>query len=185
MVTIAEQYKLKIGDAAPPFRLPATDGRTYSLGSFVGKKALGVVFHCNHCPYAQGFEQRLIDIERDHAPGGFQEVAVNSNDATEYPEDSFDEMKKRAAEKKYNFPYLHDASQQVARAYGAVCTPHVLLFDAKFRLAYQGRVDDNHEAPAKAKTREYRDAIEAVLAGKPVPDPITRAFGCSIKWKTR
>lgn len=180
MVTIAQHYKLKIGSTAPPFLLPCVDGKSHALADFKGK-ALLVAFTCNHCPYVQSYEERLIAIGRDYGPRGLDFAAVNSNETANYPEDDFPHMVSRANEKGYTFHYLRDETQEVAEAYGAQCTPHVFLFDHNRRLAYQGRVDDSREAGA-VKRHELREAIDAVLSGKTPPLEETPAFGCSIKW---
>jgi peroxiredoxin len=174
---------LELGSPAPDFSLPGTDGKTWSLASFQGAKALCVVFSCNHCPYVKAYEGRFVELQSDLAPGGFQLVAINANDAASHPEDGFEAMKARAREKGFNFPYLRDESQEVAHAYGAVRTPHVFLFDAGRALAYVGRIDDNWDQPDKVKRRELRDAVEDILADKPVRVPETFAVGCTIKWK--
>ena len=175
------EYKMQLGQPAPDFSLKGVDGKTYSLSSFREKAALLVVFSCNHCPYVQAYEERLIQIAKDFGPRGLGMVAINSNDEKSYPEDSFEEMVKRSKALGFNFPYLWDPSQDVARAYGAVCTPHVLLFDKNRTLRYQGRVDDSKD-PKAVKNPELRNAIEALIGGKPVSVALTRAFGCSIKW---
>ncbi|HEY8497996.1 MAG TPA: thioredoxin family protein [Limnochordales bacterium] len=174
---------LKIGDPIIDFELTATDGKRYKPASFADKPVLGVVFWCNHCPYVQAWEQRVIDIQRRYAGRGVQLVLISSNDPVQYPQDSFDEMARRAREKAYPFPYLYDETQQVARAYGATRTPEIFLFDRERRLRYHGRPDDNYEDPA-AVTRHYlRDAIEAVLAGREPAVAETEPQGCTIKWK--
>lgn len=179
----ATAYKLQPGDAAPVFQpLPATDGRTYSLDSFRDKKALVIFWHCNHCPYANAFEDRLNQVAKDYTPKGAGFLAINSNDVHDYAEDSFPKMKERAKAKGYVFPYAFDESQDVARAYGAVCTPHVLVFDEKRRLAYQGRPDGFKDDPAKGNAQELRDALDDLLAPRKVRTPTTLAFGCGIKW---
>lgn len=178
---IAQSYKLKAGAPAPDFRLPGVDGRTHALADFAAKPLLVVVFSCNHCPYVQAFEERIVAVQRDYAARGVQLVAVNSNDEQAYPEDGFPEMVRRATAKGYNFPYLRDASQSVADAYGAVCTPHVLVFDRERRLRYQGRIEDGRD-PAQTTRRDLRDALDDLLAGREVRVPETPAFGCSIKW---
>ncbi|MEM3085893.1 MAG: thioredoxin family protein [Halobacteria archaeon] len=180
---LVSSYSVPLGAPAPPFSLPGTDGKTWSLESFRDRKALVVVFTCNHCPYAQAWEGRLLDIQRDYGPRGVALVAINPNDERQYPQDSMAEMVKRAKQKNYNFPYLRDESQAVARAYGAQVTPHILLFDAERKLRYQGRVDDNHENPGKVKVRDLRNALDALLAGRAVPVAETPAQGCSVKWK--
>lgn len=174
---------LDLGACAPAFDLPATDGKRYSLDSFRHAKALCVVFSCNHCPYVQAYEGRFKALQTELGPQGFQLVAINSNDAVNYPEDSFDAMVTRAEEQGFNFPYLRDESQEVARAYGAVRTPHVFLFDAARKLAYVGRIDDSWDQPDKVKRRELAEAVQDILAGRPVAVPETYAVGCTIKWK--
>jgi peroxiredoxin len=173
---------LAIGEKAPEFKdLLGTDGKRYSLSSFKDKPVLAVIFSCNHCPYAVAYEDRIIATQRDYAGKGVQFVVVNSNDDKSYPEDSYPEMIKRAKEKAFNFPYVRDADQTVAEGYGAVCTPHVFAFDKDRVLRYRGRIDDSRE-PAKAKTRDFRDALDDMLAGRSVRVPDTKPFGCSIKW---
>lgn len=173
---------LRLGDPAPDFSLPAADQHTYGLSSFADKAVLVVVFSCNHCPYVQAYEDRLIAIQRDYAERGVQLVAINSNDDVNYPEDGFSEMVTRAKTKGFNFPYLRDASQQVARAYGASHTPQLFVFDRDRRLKYTGKIDDNWQRP-EAVTREYlRDALEAILSQREPAEPSTFAIGCTIKW---
>lgn len=169
--------------AAPDFALPGVDGTTYSLASFKDAKALVVVFSCNHCPYVQACEGRFVELQRDYAQRDVRLVAINSNDAADYPEDSFEAMKRRAAEKGFNFPYLRDESQQVAKAYGATHTPQLFVFGPDRRLAYTGKLDDNWQEPSRVSRRFLRDALDDLLAGKAVREPETHAIGCTIKWK--
>ncbi|WP_324669901.1 thioredoxin family protein [Geochorda subterranea] len=174
---------LKIGDPIIDFDLPATDGQRYSPASFREKPVLGVVFWCNHCPYVQAWEGRVVEIQRRYADRGVQLVLISSNDPAQYPQDSFAAMTQRAREKGYPFPYLFDETQQVARAYGATRTPEIFLFDGERRLRYHGRPDDNYEDPS-AVTRPYlRDAIEALLAGRQPSTAETEPQGCTIKWR--
>lgn len=173
---------LEIGAAAPAFSLPATDGNTYSLDSFAGKPALAVIFSCNHCPYVQAYEDRMMALQAEYGEQGFVLVAINANETKHYPEDSFEQMVIRAQERGFNFPYLRDDDQKVAEAYGAEKTPHIFLFDRARTLAYTGAIDDNWREPGKVAQTWLADAIEAVLAGKPVAEPETHAIGCSIKW---
>lgn len=175
--------KLKIGSKAPDFNLPAVDNKFYSLNSFADKKILIVIFSCNHCPYVQAYEQRIISIQKDFAEKGVQIVAINSNEDKNYPEDSFDEMIKRSNEKQFNFPYLRDETQEVAKAYGATHTPEIFLFDKERKLRYHGKIDDNWKEPEKVKYQYLRNAIEEVLEGKEVSIPETFSIGCTIKWK--
>lgn len=175
-------YKLKTGDHAPPFELSNVDGRRVALDSFAGSKALVVAFWCNHCPYVRAYEERFVAWADEVRKQGVGIVAINSNDETNYPEDSFDHMVARANEFGYTFPYLRDAKQGVATLYGAQCTPHFLVFDERFHLAYQGRFDDNKDHPEAVKERYLPAAVDALIHGKPVPRDATMAIGCSIKW---
>lgn len=183
---------LPIGSPAPDFNLQDVSGKTYSLASFKNAKVLVVVFTCNHCPTAQAYEDRLIQLTSDYKNKGVAVVAINPNDdkALRLDEldfsdlgDSFEDMKVRAREKQFNFPYLYDGeTQAVARLYGPVATPHVFVFDAARKLRYNGRFDDT-ESPFKTPvTNDARNAIDALLAGKEVPVKTTKIFGCSVKW---
>jgi peroxiredoxin len=173
-----------IGTPLPAFSLKNVDGRTVSSADFADKTALVVVFSCNHCPYAQAYQDRLIALQNQYASRGVQFVLINPNDPKRQPQDSFENMQKRAAEKKYPFPYLFDESQAVAQTYGATRTPEVYLFGPDRKLVYQGRIDDNTEEK-QVKTRDLRNALDLVLAGTPgtIPMPVTKAFGCTIKWR--
>ena len=175
--------KLKIGSKAPDFNLLGVDNKFYSLDSFADKKILIVIFSCNHCPYVQAYEQRIISIQKEFSEKGVQIVAINSNEDKNYPEDSFDEMIKRSSEKQFNFPYLRDETQEVAKAYGATHTPEIFLFDQERKLRYHGKIDDNWKEPEKVKYQYLRKAIEEVLEGKEVSIPETFSIGCTIKWK--
>lgn len=172
---------LQLGSSAPPFDLPGVDGRNHSLASFGDKPVLVVMFSCNHCPYVVAYEERMVSIQKDFADRGVQLVAVNSNDEKSHPKDSFPEMVQRAKERGFNFPYLRDERQEVAEAYGAVCTPHVFAFDAQRTLAYRGRIDDSKD-PSQVTSHDLRNALDDMLAGRRVRTPDTRPFGCSIKW---
>jgi peroxiredoxin len=174
---------LNYGDQAPDFQLKGVDGRIYKLSDYKGKKAVVVIFSCNHCPYVKAYEDRMIALAREYAPKGVQFLVINSNDPTKYPEDSFDNMVKRAQEKGYPFPYLHDETQQIARAYGAQRTPEVFLFDSATKLRYHGTIDDNPQDPAKVTKRYLKDALDAVLAGREPDLKETQPVGCTIKWK--
>ena len=166
---------------APDFDLPGVDGKNHSLSSFKDKPVLVVIFSCNHCPYVKAYEDRMVAIQRDYAAKGVQFVAINSNDAKAYPEDSFPEMVKRSREKGFNFPYLRDEAQKAVEAYGGVCTPHVFAFDGGRKLRYRGRIDDSKEE-AKVTTKDLRNALDDLVAGRAVRVPDTKPFGCSIKW---
>ncbi len=175
--------KLKIDSAIPNFSLIGVDDKTYTLNSFSYKKVLIVIFSCNHCPYVQAYEDRIISLQNEFITKGVQIIAINSNDDVKYPDDSFDEMKKRAAAKRFNFPYLRDETQEVAKAFGATHTPQIFLFDKNRKLKYEGKIDDNWQEPDKVKSAYLREAILEVLDGKEVSVPETFSIGCTIKWK--
>jgi peroxiredoxin len=174
---------LKVGDKAIPFTLPGVDGKQHSLGQYTGKNAVVLIFSCNHCPYVRAWEDRMVQIQNDYARKGVQLIAINSNDAAKYPDDSFAKMKERASEKKFTFPYLHDETQQTAHSYGAERTPEVFLFDKEGTLRYHGTIDDNYDDPAAVKKRYLRDALDEVLAGTSISITEIRPVGCTIKWK--
>ena len=195
VLSLSAQQKVKtleIGRKAPDFNLPGVDGRNYSLSDFAGAKILVVVFTCNHCPTAQAYEDRIIKMASDYKNKGVAVVAISPSDplAVRLDElgysdmsDTFDEMKIRAKDRGYNFPYLYDGkTQAVARAYGPVATPHLFIFDDQRKLRYTGRFDDSEKQPKQVKSSDAINAIEAILAGRKVPVEKTNAFGCSIKW---
>ncbi len=173
---------LALGSPAIDFHLRAIDGKTYSLKDFADRKALVVVFSCNHCPYVRDYEDRMVQLQRDYSGRGATLVAINSNDDHDYPEDSFEKMVQRAKDKGFNFPYLRDETQEIAHRYGAICTPHVFAFDQHRTLQYKGRIDDNRNA-AVVKSHDLRSALDAMLSGRKPNVQETRPFGCSIKWK--
>jgi peroxiredoxin len=175
--------KLKIESSIPGFSLTGVDDKAYSLNDFSDKKILIVIFSCNHCPYVQAYEDRIVALQSEFEKDGVQIVAINSNDDVKYPDDSFDEMKKRAAARGFNFPYLRDESQDVAKAFGTTHTPLIFLFDSDRKLKYEGKIDDNWQEPDKVKSAYLRDAILEVLKGKEVSVPETFSIGCTIKWK--
>ncbi len=183
-------HTLPIGAAAPDFSLPGVDGRTHELKDFADARILVVVFTCNHCPTAQAYEERIIRLHADYKDKGVALVAISPNDpkAVRLDElgytdlsDSLEEMKIRAKERKFAFPYLYDGeTQKTALAYGVLATPQVFIFDRERRLRYVGRIDDSDVK--EVKSHDARNAIEALLEGKPVPVEKTRVFGCSTKW---
>jgi peroxiredoxin len=173
---------LQLGAGLPHFSLPATDGSTIDTTQ-IDSSVLVVVFTCNHCPYAQAVESRLIELGKEFQGKDVSFVLICSNDAADYPDDSFDAMKERAKEKGYPFPYCHDELQEVAKSFGALCTPHCFVFDQKRNLRYKGRIDDNWKEPEKVTQQNLRDAIVALLENKDPPVMEMNAIGCSIKWK--
>jgi thiol-disulfide isomerase/thioredoxin len=190
----ADNYKmLEIGSPAPDFKLKGVDDKTYTLADFKDTKLLVVVFTCNHCPTAQAYEDRIIALAKDYKDKGVALVAINPNDAASvrldelgYSDlnDDLASMKLRAKEKNFPFPYLDDGeTQETAKAYGVVATPHVYIFDPERKLRYVGRIDDGEVKPAKS--HDARNAIDALLAGKPVLVEKTKIFGCSTKWASK
>jgi peroxiredoxin len=181
-------FTLGIGQPAPDFDLPGVDGRRYSLKSFSDPRlrVLIVVFSCNHCPYVLGSEERMIAFELMYAPKGVRMVLINANETENHPTDSFEHMVTHAREKDYPFPYLRDDTQEVARAYGALRTPHFFAFareDDQWVLRYTGRMDDNPRNPGKETTHELRDAADALLAGERPKVAVTNPIGCNVKWR--
>lgn len=175
---------LSIGGELIPFRLKNIDGKTVSSDDLAkGSKALAVIFSCNHCPYVQAWEDRMIALGKTYPPKGAVFVLINANDPRKYAEDGFPEMVKRAKAKGYPFPYLHDETQEIARAYGATRTPEVFLFDSQGLLRYHGRIDDNYENPEAVRSHDLREALEAVLTGRTPATAETPPAGCTIKWK--
>lgn len=171
------------GTPAADFNLRGVDGRNHTLASYSASRVLVIMFICNHCPYVKAVESRLIALGRDPALVDVAFVGINSNDPTNYPEDSFDNMALLARERDYPFDYLLDDTQEVGRAYGAVCTPDFFIFDAARTLRYRGRLDDSPRNAEAVKQQEMREAILALLEGRPVPSPQHPSLGCSIKWR--
>jgi len=190
----ADPVLLELGSPAPDFSLPGVDGKTYSLNDFAQSKILAMVFTCNHCPTAIAYEERLKKIAEEYGPKGVAIVAINPNNARAvrldelgYTDlgDSLEEMKIRAAHKKFNFPYIDDGDKQdLSKACGVKATPHVFIFDADRKLRYSGRIDDN-EREEYAKVPDMRNALDALLAGKEVEVKQTKAMGCSTKWMAK
>jgi peroxiredoxin len=189
----ADPKPLAIGAAAPEFDLPGVDAKNHKLADFKDAKLLCVVFTCNHCPTAQAYEERLKKLHADYKEKGVAIVAISPNDEkalrldelgyTEYS-DSLEEMKLRAKDQDFQFPYLYDGeNQKVSMAYGALATPHVFLFDQDRRLRYHGRIDDSDVK--EVKSHDLRNAIDALLAGQTVPKATTKIFGCSTKWSDK
>ncbi len=191
-ITSGDHPTLPIGANAPEFSLPGVDGKTYTLNSFKSSPVLAIVFTCNHCPTAQAYEDRIIQLTNDYRDKGVTVIAIMPNDprAIRLDElgytdlsDSFDEMKIRAAQKHYNFPFLYDgATQATAIAYGPIATPHVFIFDKDRKLCYSGRIDDVEKPGKTPHTQDTRNALDAILANKKPGVATTKVFGCSIKW---
>jgi peroxiredoxin len=178
-------FTLQIGERAPDFRLPATDGKTYALADFADDPVLVVFFTCNHCPYVTGSDESTRRTADKFVPRGVRFVGINSNSANTYAEDDFPNMLERMRAEKFPWLYLHDATQDVARAYGALRTPHFYVFDRERRLVYTGRAVDNPRQAERSKTHDLERALEELLAGKPISTPVTNPIGCNVKWEGR
>jgi peroxiredoxin len=171
-----------LGAEAPQFDLPGVDGQNHSLDSYGNAEALVLVQSCNHCPYVQAWEDRLNAIARDYADRGVRVVAVNSNDPANHPEDSFEEMQKRASSRGFTFDYLYDEPQGIARELSAERTPEVFVFDRERRLVYHGAIDDSRDEDGVSQ-QYLRDALDAVLSNEEPAVSETPAVGCTVKWK--
>jgi peroxiredoxin len=176
---------ITLGDPAPAFDLPGTDGKSYSVSEVPepGVRATVVYWTCNHCPYALAWHDRLIEVARNYSDQGVRFLAINSNNAAKYPDDSFEAMKERVkTEGNWPHPFLHDESQDVARDYGVLKTPDIYVFDADMRLRYRGAPDADYEDPSQ-EAAWLRAAIDDLLGGRQVEMAESEPVGCSIKWK--
>jgi peroxiredoxin len=179
MVGCAQAADLKIGDAGPDFKgIIGTDDKQHALDDYKDAKAVVVAFICNHCPVAVAYEDRLVKLQADYKDKGVQLIAVNVNTL---PADRLDKMKERAEAKGFNFPYLYDETQKIGRDFGAKVTPHVFVLDKDRKLAYVGAIDNSQNAD-KAEKHYLRDALDAIVEGKTPDEPVTRQFGCGIKY---
>jgi peroxiredoxin len=175
-----------VGDAVSDFSLKNINGKNVSLADYSESKGFIITFTCNHCPYAVAYEDRIIALDKTYAAKGYPVIAINPNDAVQYPDDDFKSMQTRAKDKQFTFPYLHDESQAVAKKFGALKTPHMYVVKkegGKLMIKYIGAIDDNWE-DASAVTEKYvESAVDALLTGKAVAVENTKAIGCGIKWK--
>ena len=175
-----------VGDVVNNFSLMNVDGKNVSLNDYIDKEGVIVVFKCNHCPYAKAYETRIMELDAKYAGLNYPVIAINPNDPIKEPDDSPENMKKRAEEKNYSFPYLFDATQQVAKDFGATRTPHVFLLqkvNGQFKVAYIGAIDDNTDDGLKAENKFVEDAIASLKKGEQPVVSFTKAIGCTIKWK--
>jgi len=178
--------QLALGSAAPNFSLPDTSGKIVNLADYKDKvRGLVVIFSCNHCPWVIKWEDRMIELARMFETKNVLFVCISSNDVVKYPQDGPVEMAKRAKQKGYPFPYLYDATQEVAHNYGAQVTPHIYLFDDDMRLCYRGAIDDNPNEELRPTQRYLMDAIETLLnkGSEQIKSSTTKPVGCSVKWK--
>ncbi len=180
-----ESTMLPLGTPAPQFDLPGCDGKRYTGDQFSGASALLVIFMCNHCPYVKHVRPVLVELINEYLDKGVAVVGINANDAQAYPDDGIDQMQADAREFSYRFPYLVDASQEIAKAYHAACTPDFFLFDAEQRLVYRGQMDGSRPGNGVPVTgTDLRAALDATLAGLPVAILQRPSLGCNIKWKS-
>jgi peroxiredoxin len=175
-------FTLPLGSKAPAFSLPATDGNSYKLEDFAEASVLVVFFTCNHCPYVTGSDEVTRATALKYQPVGIRFVGINSNSATTHPNDDFPHMVTRMQEQRFPWIYLHDRSQAVAKAYGALRTPHFYVFDRERRLVYSGRGVDQPRNTAKMTVNDLDQALSDITAGKPVTKPLTNPIGCNVKW---
>ncbi len=176
----------KVGDAVADFKLKNVDDKMVTLSDFKDAKGYIVVFTCNHCPFSKKYEDRIIALDKKYKPLGYPVIAINPNDAAQHASDDFPSMKKRAKEKGFTFPYLYDESQAIATAYGARMTPHIFILQAGVGtpvVKYIGAIDDNSDDATAVKEKYAENAVDALLANKPVSPETTKAIGCTIKWK--
>jgi peroxiredoxin len=178
-------FTLQIGERAPDFRLPSTDGKTYALKDFEKDPVLVVFFTCNHCPYVIGSDESTRRTAEKFAARGVRFVGINSNSKNTYAEDDFPHMVTRMRDEKFPWIYLHDESQEIARAYGALRTPHFYVFDRARRLVYTGRAVDNPRQAERSTTHDLDRALEEHLAGQPITTSMTNPIGCNVKWDGR
>ena len=172
--------KIKIGDTQLNFELPGVDGLKHSIENI--QKIKVIIFSCNHCPYAQAWEDRIVNLQSEFSKD-IQIIMISSNDAEQFPDDSFQEMAKRSQEKKFNFPYLYDESQEIATLYGAERTPEVFVFDSLGTLKYHGTIDDNYENESEVEKSFLKEAIKNIINGENPSPSFTEPVGCTIKWK--
>ena len=178
-------FTLPLGRKAPGFKLPSTDGRTCTLADFQDAKVLVVFFTCNHCPFVTGSDEVTRATAVRFAPQGVRFVGINANSPNTYAEDAFEHMVARMQTQRFPWTYLHDPTQATARAYGALRTPHFFVFDGRRRLVYGGRGVDNPRETSKMTVNDLANALEDVLAGRPVRTPLTNPIGCNVKWEGR
>jgi peroxiredoxin len=183
MVLTKSVGNLKPGEKAIDFNLKGIDGKVYSIENFKESKALLIIFMCNHCPYVRAKIEMIKALQEKYKENGLTIVGINSNESENYPEDSFEGMVETAKQKEFNFIYLHDDTQEIAKAYGASCTPDPFLFDAEQKLVYHGRLNNQMEPDQEPTEQDMDEAIQSVLAGKRPKHEFLFSLGCSIKWK--
>lgn len=175
--------KLNIGSKAPDFNLIGIDDKYHSLNDYKESEGIVIIFFCNHCPYVQAYIERIKIIQDNFKVKGINVIAINPNDSSRYPDDSFEEMKLRAEINQFNFSYLHDETQHTAKDYGATHTPEIFLFDKNRKLVFHGKIDDNWKEPDNVNEKYLENAITEMLNGSEISVPETFTIGCTIKWK--
>jgi peroxiredoxin len=186
VLTSGSPLRYEIGDAVADFKLKNVDGKMVALSDYTAAKGAIIIFDCNTCPYSRAYNERIIGLNKKYSAKGFPVIAINPNDPQMSPGDSYEENVSRAREKKYDFPYLMDESQVVARSFGATNTPHVFVLQkngSDFKVAYIGTIDNNSRDASSASKKYVEDAVDALLAGQAVSTKTTKAIGCGIKWK--
>lgn len=183
-MVLFESEMTPLGSQAPDFTLPGIDGNMYTLEDFGEASLLVIIFLCNHCPYVQGIWEKLVALETEMQERNVQFVGINSNDAENYPEDSFEKMKEYADSYNMSFPYLFDETQDTAKEYGAVCTPDIFVYDQARKLVYRGRLDNAGPNAGTGTSEDLKDALTSILEGNGAPEVQYPSMGCSIKWKT-
>ena len=181
-----KDFKYEIGDTVEDFKLKNVDGKVIGLSDYKAAKGVVIIFDCNTCPYSKAYNDRIIALNKKYSSAGFPLITINANDPQQSPGDSFEEMAARAKKKNYDFPYLIDETQQVAKSFGATNTPHVFVLQKTgddFKVAYIGTIDNNSKDASSVTKRYVEEAIDALLAGRPVTTQNTKAIGCTIKWK--
>lgn len=182
-MVLAFSDKNPLGEKASAFSLPGVDNKITSLDDYKNSYLVVIMFICNHCPYVKAVLDRLIQLQNAYDSRDVRLIGISSNDVTTYPEDSFEMMQMIAADKNFNFPYLYDKTQEVAKAYGAVCTPDFYILDKDRKIAYRGRLDDNWRDETKVKVKDLQMALEHLLKDQEIPFKQIPSMGCSIKWK--
>ena len=186
VLTSGAPLRYEIGDEVADFKLKNVDGKMVALSDYTDAKGAIIIFDCNTCPYSRAYNDRIIALNKKYSEKGFPVIAINPNNPQMSPGDSYEENVSRAKEKKYDFPYLIDESQVVARSFGATNTPHVFVLQKSgsyFKLAYIGTIDNNSRDASSVSKKYVEDAVDALLAGQAVPTKTTKAIGCGIKWK--
>ncbi|MFN8299760.1 MAG: thioredoxin family protein [Chitinophagales bacterium] len=186
LVAFKPEGGYKVGDKATDFKLKNVDGKMVSLADYSTAKGFIVIFTCNHCPFSKKYEDRIVALDKAYKEKGYPVIAINSNDAAQNEEDSYQNMRVRAREKQFSFPYLHDETQEMAKTYGATRTPHVFILQKEagsLIVKYIGAIDDNSDDTAAVKEKYAEKALDNLIAGKAVETTTTKAIGCTIKWK--